>query len=248
MEVTCLVFASKRVGEQLFSYLLETEYPPDRIVVGSEGDRAILNIAEKAGIPAEVISPDVLQNLVETGRTFDWLLSLWCPTILPASVLNLAQRRLNTHPGLVPACRGNDTAAWTIRKNLPAGVCLMEMDESVDTGDVYVQREIAWEFPTRGQELFERLQEEVVDLFKTSWPAISRGEIQPTPQAKGGCTHTRKETNEDRVRSGTDAMSAGNLLSWALAHDFFPDWTAEVEREGRRYKVRVIVDEAETGF
>ena len=238
-----LVFASKRVGLETVEYLLDKQAPVARVIAGIDADQPIVEMAVARSIPAEVYGRQTQRALVAAGERYDWLLNLWCPHILRRPVLQLADRRLNIHPSLVPHCQGNDNAAWCIRKGLPAGVSLIEMEEQVDVGGVYAQKEVPYVFPIRGKELHEILQREAITLFEESWPAICLGTVAPRPQTGPGSYHTRRQTEGDRVVDADAAMSVDAFLHWVLAHDFHPRTTAECRYQGKTYKLRLTMEE-----
>ena len=243
MSTGILVFAARRVGLELLTYLLDIDAPVERVIAGSAEAGPILDLAENRGVPAQVYTPEVQSQLLLAGKRYGWLLNLWSPYILTPPVLELANRRLNTHPSLVPHSRGNDTAAWTIRNGLPAGVSLIEMHQGVDTGEVYAQQEVLYTFPIRGSELHAILQDELVALFKRLWPAIYSNEVPPEPQ-KGPVTYrTRRETERDRTLDASTTLTLEEFMCWALAHDFSPRTTAEVQYLDRRYKLTLAVEQ-----
>lgn len=239
-----LVFASKQVGEELTGYLLNREDEVSRVIAGSSCDQKILQLAKKHAVPASVFDSDIEKSLVQRGERFEWLLNFWSPHLLSEKVLNLADYRVNVHPSLVPYCRGNDCAAWTIRTGAPAGVSLLEMTEDIDSGRVWAQRRVSYDWPIRGRELHDRLQEEAIQLFRETWPEILAGERLPErPAREGGSYFTRADTEEDRHRRADEALgSIGEVVNWVLAHDFYPGTTAVIERGGTRYRVRVRLE------
>jgi len=240
-----LVFAGKRVGAELLSYLSERPEPIEYVVAASAADENVLRICADQKLNNAVFSRPLLEDLKVSRRRFDWLLDLWSPHILPKEVLDLATFRANLHPSLVPHARGADSSAWTIRKGLPAGVSILEMTEVVDGGGLYVQQEVPFEFPMRGRALHDRLQDEMVALFKRAWPRMLSGEIVAKPQPTGGSHHRRKETNSDRVQSAEAMMSLGEAVTWMLAHDFHPGTTAELEHNGERYRLSLSISKIE---
>lgn len=245
MNRNLLVFAAKKGGYELVEYLLSLDTPPDRVIAADKSDVAIIELVSGHGIPVTVFDSDINNWLPAEGYRYRWLLNLWSPHILRSQVLELADHRLNIHPGLVPLCRGNDNAAWTLREQIPAGVSLIEMGTSVDDGAVYCQLEIPCPFPLSGKELNSRLYSAANDLLRDRWLSIFAGEITPWPQqGKSGC-HTRKETNQDRVKCTDENITVGECLQWILAHDFSPGTTAEVVRDGKRYRVTVSIEELE---
>ena len=238
-----LVFAAKQVGSELMRYLLDINAPVCRVIVGTSQDVQILERVRAEGIRAEIYSSRTQSQLVEENYRYEWLLNLWGPHILRPPVLALANHRLNTHPSLVPQCRGSDCAAWAIRKQLSTGVTLMEMREEVDVGEVYAQEEVQYTLEMQGRELHALLQQKLVVLFKKSWPSIFTGAVTPRSQSGPMSYYTRKQTNQDRVLDGAASATLEELIRWMLAHDFSPASTAEVRINGRTYKLSLTMEE-----
>jgi methionyl-tRNA formyltransferase len=242
MNSSCLVFAAKRVGAELFRYLLDSGTPVRKVIAGSADDHPIIELAGARGVDCVVYDADTQASLQNEEARYDWLLNLWSAHILKPATLDLADHRLNVHPGLVPDNRGNDCATWVIRNRTQAGVSLLEMDATVDGGAVYATAAIDFSFPCTGRDLMDRLSDRCIELFKETWPDIHAGKIAPRAQPETGTTYRRRQTIEDRTLAATDTRSLSEFLDWALAHDFAPATTAVCERDGRRYAVRVRIE------
>lgn len=240
-----LVLAGKEVGLETLKFLISAGAPVSYVIIANETDREIAAIAHQNGIPAEYHNENTQREHIERGDRYHWLVNLWSHHILSPEFLGLAGHRLNVHPSLVPHCRGNDNAAWTIRRNAPAGVSLIEMTEAIDDAGIYVQKEVDYPFPVRGKWLHEKLQREAVDLFKSHWPDIYEGKILPEAQSDGGSYHTRKDTEADRIKPAEEKMTIGETVRWALSHDFYPGTTAEVLMDGRKYRITLNISEKE---
>lgn len=234
-----LIFAAKRVGYELTEYLITKNSPIGRVVIANSNDTRLIRLCERNILDYEIFDENTVARIAKARQKYSWLLNLWSPHILTGRALGLAEYRLNVHPGLLPYCRGNDCAAWTIRNHLPAGVSLIEMDKRVDTGAVYAERAVPLTFPTTGGALHSSLEKAAISLFKEAWPEIQAGDLTPVAQAQGGVPFTRKETNRDRVRHESEKMKIGDLVEWALAHDFQPNSTAEIEKDGKRYALTI---------
>lgn len=241
MNEAILIFAAKRVGTEITRFLLDTGAPVRKIVVGTADDGPIIELAKASGIDCSIYGDKTQADLCAAGTRYGWLLNLWCPHILRRPILDLADRHLNVHPGLVPQNRGNDCATWVIRKGMTAGVSLLEMDESVDGGAVYASRAVTVPFPCTARELMVRLSDQCIALFREQWPAIHDGRVQPVAQPAEGKAYRRRQTLQDRSRRASDTATLAEFVDWALAHDFAPDTTAICERDGKRYSVRVLV-------
>lgn len=234
-----LLLASKEIGFNIFSFLLKKKFKVSRCLVGSNEDTSLINLAKEQNIPVEVFSKDIQKKMEKEGSSYKWLLNIWCPHILSKKFLSLADNRVNVHPALVPLCRGNDCAAWTIRKGVPAGVSLLEMESGIDTGAVYTQKRLSTIKGERGREMHRRLLNAAEELFKEAWQDIFLGKLVPLDQSGSGSVHTRKETEADRKRDGSERMSISEMISWALAHDFSPKTTAEVNLDNNRYSIEI---------
>lgn len=236
-----LVFAGKRVGATLLTYLISRADRIGYVVAASDADEAIQRICEQHGVPCSIFGRLDVSALRSVTVQYDWLLDLWSPHILSKEILSLARHRANLHPSLAPHALGADSTAWCIRKRLPAGVSILDMTETVDAGGVYAQKQIEPEFPVSGKELHERLQCEMIALFQEVWPLMLAGQVMPQPQAAGSSRHRREQTNKDRRQTADAIMTLGETVRWMLAHDFHPGTTAELEQDGQRFKLQLTV-------
>jgi methionyl-tRNA formyltransferase len=241
-----LVFAGKRVGLTLLSYLIARPERIGHVVAGSDADGPILRTCKLHKIPCSTFRELDIDALRAKTPQYDWLVSLWNPHILPRDILSLAKHRANLHPSLVPHARGADSTAWMIRKGLPIGISIVEMTDLVDGGGLYAQKELSAEFPLSGKQLHELLQDEMIAFFQEIWPRMLAGDVRPSPQPMGGSYHRRKETNEDRKRKADALMTLGEAVRWMLAHDFHPGTTAELEQDGKRFRLQLTVTRIET--
>lgn len=63
--------------------------------------------------------------------------------ILRGPILDLPRDGVvNSHPGLLPECRGSASVAWSVYHDLPIGATAHLCDASIDTGDVLLRREV----------------------------------------------------------------------------------------------------------
>ncbi len=164
--------------------------------------------AVDAGI--DVITPERLLKDGELERTAlawlqdkrpDVLVVVAFGMILPKAWLDAPRiAPLNVHASLLPRWRG----AAPIERALLAGddktgVCIMKMEEGLDTGPVYASREMAITDSTRGRDLWASLSTLGAELLLETLPAIVSGELAPEPQADEGVTYAKKIRNEERI-------------------------------------------------
>jgi methionyl-tRNA formyltransferase len=243
MNKSILIFAGKSVGFELVTFLKNKNYSIDKLVISSNLDLELIHFAKTNNIETIIYDSSTQDQLVQLGIRYEWLINLWSPFIFKKELLSLVAKSLNIHPSLLPQCGGNDNAMWTIRKKLSAGVSLIEIDNEIDSGNIYIQKEISYTFPTTGKELNTILQISAIDLFKETWAKIYKGEITPIIAKGIPSFHKRKQTNQDRIRNCMDTMSLEDFIIWILAHDFSPNTSAEVEFQGKIYKLTIQIQE-----
>ncbi|MDX8406824.1 MAG: methionyl-tRNA formyltransferase [Mariprofundaceae bacterium] len=121
--------------------------------------------------------------------------------LLPAPWLEVPKiAPLNVHASLLPRWRG----AAPIERSLLAGdertgVCIMRMEEGLDTGPVYARREIPITPTTLGSDLWFALAPLGAQLLLDTLPDIVAGNCQPEAQPQEGVTYAKKIRNEERI-------------------------------------------------
>ena len=159
--------------------------------------------------------------------------------ILPKGVLDAPRLGcVNVHASLLPKLRGAAPIQWAIAQGeSETGVCLMQMDEGLDTGPVLARRAISIAADETGGSLFDKLSALGRELLVAELPRFLRGELQPMPQdhprhtlapiidkQDGKLDFTRDAVAlERRVRAfdpwpGTFTLLEGKLLKVLRAH------------------------------
>lgn len=114
--------------------------------------------------------------------------------ILPATVLSLPQLGcLNIHASLLPRWRG----AAPIQRALlsgdaESGVCIMKMDEGLDTGDVIATAQLSLHENMTGGELHDELATMGASALLGSLSAFCEGQLSPVAQPEAGVTYAQK--------------------------------------------------------
>jgi len=164
---------------------------------------AVKQTALDAGI--DVITPERLRGSDEAlawleSKQADVLVVVAFGMILPKSWLDAVSiAPVNVHASLLPRWRG----AAPIERSLLAGdsetgVCIMQMEEGLDTGGVYARQTLPITAQTTGSELWFKLAPMGAELLMQTLPQIAAG-LQPEPQAENGITYAKKLTNDERI-------------------------------------------------
>jgi len=158
----------------------------------------------------DVITPE---RLVEQGQVnqqaLDWLqdklpdvlLVVAFGMLLPRAWLDTPKvAPINVHASLLPRWRG----AAPIERAMLAGdertgVCIMHMEEGLDTGPIYASRELPITGTTLGSDLWFSLAPLGAGLLLETLPGIVAGTCKAVPQPGEGVTYAKKIRNEERI-------------------------------------------------
>ncbi|MBN8531177.1 MAG: methionyl-tRNA formyltransferase [Alphaproteobacteria bacterium] len=157
--------------------------------------------AESRGI--EVRTPVTLKD-AETQAAFraldaDLAVVAAYGLLLPLPILESTKHGcVNLHPSLLPRWRGAAPLQRTILTgDQETGVCLMAMEQGMDTGAVYAcERSAVGERETFGQ-LHDRLAKQGAQMLRKHLPAILDGTLLPIPQSAEGVLHAPKIRKEE---------------------------------------------------
>ncbi len=158
--------------------------------------------------------------------------------ILVSDLLNAPRLGcINVHASLLPKYRGAAPIHWAIiNGETTTGVCTMQMDEGMDTGDVLLRRETSIPPDETTAELWDRLSEMGAELLVETLDKLDT--ITPTVQEHQHATHAPLiQKSLGHIDWTKSAQSIHNLIrgcvSWPVAQCLFRDktlkvWKAEV--------------------
>jgi methionyl-tRNA formyltransferase len=180
---------------------LELRQPPVKTAAQELGLRveqpARIREAEAIG-PLRAIAPDAIV-LAAYGQ------------VLPRELLSIPWLGpINLHASLLPRHRGAAPIAWAILEgDEMTGVSVMRMEERLDTGPVYAQRQV----PIAAEDTLESLEDKLAEagarLMAETLPRIEAG-LKPEPQPDAGVTYARRLTADDG-RLDLNALSAAEV-------------------------------------
>jgi methionyl-tRNA formyltransferase len=143
-------------------------------------------LATQLGIPvvqpSKVRTPEFAASLRELKA--DVAVVIAYGRILPPAVLTAPRLgSVNVHASLLPKLRGAAPIQWAIvRGETETGVCLMQMDEGLDTGPVLACAKLAIDPDETAGELSPRLAALGAELVTRELPRLLAGELAPAPQ------------------------------------------------------------------
>lgn len=192
--------------------------------------------------PTKVRTPEFAEEL--RALDLDVILVVAYGRILPKAVLEAPRCGcVNVHASLLPRHRGAAPIQWAIAMgDRETGVCLMKMDEGLDTGPVFARRTLAIRDDHDAHSLAEELSKLGAELVRTELPRVVRGELEAVPQPEEGATYARLLEKSDAILDFR--RSARALYDHARGMRPWPG--AETTLDGERLKILrcVALDES----
>jgi methionyl-tRNA formyltransferase len=146
----------------------------------------VKEVAERAGIPVlqprSARTPEVLEALRATGAELAVVVAYG--KILPRAVLEAFPRGcINIHGSILPKYRGAAPVQWAvIHGEAETGVCIMQLDEGMDTGPVLLERRLAIGESETSGELLARLAPVGAAAVVEALDGLAAGTLHPVPQ------------------------------------------------------------------
>lgn len=237
------IFADGEVGYSILGKLLT--YAPESLV-------ALMTETETA--PGGLDLPEGCETRRWAGQSegerADWLLSrqldvvilAWWPHLLKGAVLDAAPIILNTHPSLLPYCRGKDPNFWAIVEDAPYGVTLHHVNAAIDAGDIAFQEEIPVSWSDTGESLYQKALTGMVTLFEEALPTIVHGTIPRIPQPDAGSLHYRSQLESASVIDLDAPTTARDVLNRLRARTFRRHPACRFSDGDDVYEVRVSIE------
>lgn len=138
--------------------------------------------------PTKVKTPEFAAMIRDANA--DVALVIAYGRILAKAVLDAPRRGcMNLHASLLPKYRGAAPITWAIvQGETETGVCLMQMDEGMDTGPVLSTHRIPIGEDTTVDELYVSLGELAARVVREDLPRAVAGDLVPVPQDHSAAT------------------------------------------------------------
>jgi len=208
----------------------------------TERKSPVYAFAEQAGL--DVLTPERLKNVAEHERFgalgADAAVVVAYGLILPKPMLEGTRRgAFNLHASLLPRWRGAAPINRAIMAgDVETGVCVMRMDEGLDTGPVCLKEPLSIGPDETAGEVHDRLAALGAELMVRALAALEHGNLICVPQHDEAATYAAK------------IEPKGTRLNWRLlardVHDRIrglspvPGAWFEIELNGRPERIRVL--------
>jgi methionyl-tRNA formyltransferase len=211
---------------------------------------AVKQVALELGLPTaqptKLRDPEFAAQL--TRLAADAFVVIAYGRILPPALLAIPRLGpYNVHASLLPKYRGAAPIQWAvINGESESGVCIMQMEEGLDTGPVVARAAIPIAEDDTAGTLAARLAVLGADLMLATLPRIASGSITPEPQDHARATLAPMLEKEDGL---LDFRRPARLVSaHARGVDPWPGASALVDGElVKLYRPRVVEGQGAPG-
>lgn len=161
----------------------------------------VQQLAEQCGVPVytplNFKSSEAVEYLRALGA--DIAVVAAYGLLLPKTVLEAFPKGcINIHPSALPRWRGAAPIHRTVlADDATTDICIMQMDEGLDTGDVLARKHIDLPPRVTTGELHDLLAKQSVPLLLETLAAIELGEAKAVPQGEHGVTYAVKIRKEE---------------------------------------------------
>lgn len=156
----------------------------------------------------ECVKPIASEELFESLALIELVVTIGYGVILPVEILSIPRYGfINLHFSLLPAWRGAAPVQRAILNgDERLGVTVFALDSGMDTGPIYVQREIHVDPYANAGEVLLEMAALGPETIAETLTLIETG-ISPTPQSEAGVSYASKISKEDaRIRWSTSAI------------------------------------------
>jgi methionyl-tRNA formyltransferase len=158
-------------------------------------------IAEKHSIavftPTSLKSPEVQDEF--RALNADAAIVAAYGLLLPKAILEGTRLGcINVHPSLLPRWRGAAPIPRTLMAgDAQTGVCIMQMDEGLDTGDVLLREDYNISPDMNAGDLHDTLANIAAPMILQTLDGLNNGSIKPQKQSEDGITYAKKIEKDD---------------------------------------------------
>ena len=250
------LFASHKVGLEVIKHILEDNKSKINYLylINKEDyySKQIINMLKnKCNYFIDIViryGKDSWQNDYKKFDNIDVLLTIYWPWILPKKSYQKIQVTCNFHPAFLPQNRGWYPHVHNILEGTTPGVTLHELEENADTGDILAQEVVTMSPKDTAFELYNRLQESIINLFKTKWYEIRDNLIKRIKQDETNATYnSKKKISEIDYIDINKYYKGGELLNLLKARSFGNRGFAYSIENKKKYYYKILISE-DTNF
>lgn len=181
------------------------------------------------------------------GKKPDVIFALGLSQIISKDILEIpVYGCIGSHPALLPQNRGRHPLIWAITNGLKkSGITLFWLDDGVDSGDIWGQREFSIDTNDDAASVYEKIKRLSVEILKANIPELERGIIKKIPQDHSQATYWRKRTSKDGEIDWRMSSKRIYDLVRALTKPYVGVHCVYNDREIKVWKTKIVANAGE---
>lgn len=244
-----VLMADGIVGLEVTKKLIASGEKIVRLYLHDEGSAKLAEEIKVASGCEEVFNRSSLQtqNHIDGLRSLgaDFIITVYWAHLLSPEVISCAVDTVNFHPALLPVNRGWFPHVHSILDGSSLGVTLHRIEQGADTGPIWAQKEVQLSPYDTAKTIYDRLQNEMIEIFSDNWPDIKSGKITPKSQSNvGACYHKKSEIAELDELDIDSIMPTRELINILRARSFGNLGFAYYEENGARVYVKISLSDS----
>jgi len=174
------------------------------------------------------------------NQKFDVIICVYWPWLLKDEVFTSAAKTINFHPAFLPINRGWFPHVHSLIDGSKTGVTLHKIEDGADTGPIWAQKEVEIQSTDTAKEIYDRLQNEMVNLFRDKWDEIRDNKLKAVPQNESVAVYHAKSEIEtlDKIEI-TQNYKAEDLINKIRARSFGNRGFAYYEVNGQKIYIKL---------
>ena len=196
-------------------------------------DEFAIQVGLEVSYPKTLKDPEILEEIKALG--IDAIVVASYGKIVPDSILNSCKYGcINVHPSALPRWRGaSPVERGLLAMDKKTQVCIMKMDSGIDTGDVFLRKDVDIEKGVKAGDLQKKLAIIGGELLLEVLENIHN--LKPIKQSEEGAIYAKKLEKDEGLINWKD-HSAEYILAMIKAFDPWPGCFFEYKNE----KIRIL--------
>lgn len=173
----------------------------------------------------------------------DIIFSLGYRFIIPKKVIDYPKYGcFNIHKSLLPLNKGAHPVFWTILNNTVAGISIHKVTTKLDSGPVYEQKKIYYDFRFTAKDLYEKMEKEQLKQFLIFWRKLIHSKEKQIKVDKKNKSMFKKKDLQDIILSKfLEDKKIQNFINLLRASTFPPFDNIKIKNKGKVYKLEIKI-------
>jgi len=234
-----ILMANDKPGALVSDYLINSGDKIVRLYLHDENARKCSDEIIRNSSCSEIYYAKDLkeENHVKTIKELnaDFIITVYWAHLLKPSIFKAVKDTVNFHPAFLPINRGWYPHVHSIIDGSELGVTLHRIDEGADTGPIWAQKKIELLPYDTAKTVYDRLQFEIVELFKKKWDKIKSNKLKPFKQVNSSAVYHKKNELEKLDQLNLDEkIRVKDLINLLRARSFGDSGFAFYNQNGKK--------------